>query len=215
MKKDFTKIKEKGVKDCSEQIQPLHLLELFGGIGAPRRALENTYEYFARAEEPSMTKRQLRNYSHERVKSVDYVEVLPYAVQAYNQMFDLSNRPQDIRLWNMKVNILVHGSPCFTGDTKVTMADGTQKPIRQIKIGDEVITGSHKVRGVTNWMDNGEKEIWLVKAEGLSFVHTTEHHRFWARITDSAKPDWIEACFLTEQSMIATYEKGTMGMLFF
>ena len=32
--KDFTNIKEKGVKDCNEQSQPIHLLELFGGIGA-------------------------------------------------------------------------------------------------------------------------------------------------------------------------------------
>lgn len=43
--KDFTKIKEKGVVDCDKQKQPLHLLELFGGIGAPRRALENTIRW--------------------------------------------------------------------------------------------------------------------------------------------------------------------------
>ncbi len=37
--KDFKKIKEKGVIDCDKQIIPIHLLELFGVIGAPRRAL--------------------------------------------------------------------------------------------------------------------------------------------------------------------------------
>ena len=46
--KDFTKIKEKGVPDCDRQQQPVHLLELFGGIGAPRRALENTLEKMIR-----------------------------------------------------------------------------------------------------------------------------------------------------------------------
>ena len=40
--KDFTKLNEKGVADCDKQKITLHLLELFGGIGAPRRALENT-----------------------------------------------------------------------------------------------------------------------------------------------------------------------------
>lgn len=111
-KKDFTKIKEKGVKNCNEQIQPIHLLELFGGIGAPRRALENTISELVKEQNPDATKRELRNKASDCIKSIDYVEVLPYAVQAYNRMFDLSNRPQDIRLWNLNVDILVHGSPC-------------------------------------------------------------------------------------------------------
>ena len=109
MKKDFTKIKEKGVLDCDKQIQPIHLLELFGGIGAPRRALENTISELVKKENPDKGKRTLRKLASDRIKSIDYVEVLPYAVQAYNQMFDLSNRPQDIRLWNLSVDILVHG----------------------------------------------------------------------------------------------------------
>jgi DNA (cytosine-5)-methyltransferase 1 len=67
------------------------ILELFGGIGAPRKALENLGV---------------------KVKSLDYVEILPYAVMAYNAIFDNGYRPQDIRLWNMRCDILVHGSPC-------------------------------------------------------------------------------------------------------
>ena len=106
---DFTKIKEKGVIDCDKQIQPIHLLELFGGIGAPRRALENTIAELVKEENPGKGKRELRKLASDRIKSIDYVEVLPYAVQAYNQMFDLNNRPQDIRLWNLNVDILVHG----------------------------------------------------------------------------------------------------------
>lgn len=112
MKKDFTKIQEKNVTDCDLQKQPVHLLELFGGIGAPRRALENSIAMFVKTENPDKNKRELRKMAAEKIKSIDYVEVLPFAVQAYNQMFDLSNRPQDIRLWNMNVDILVHGSPC-------------------------------------------------------------------------------------------------------
>ena len=110
--KDFKNIKEKGVPDCDKQSQPLHLLELFGGIGAPRRALENVLAQRVRLKFPELGKRELRKISESLIKSIDYVEVLPFAVQAYNQMFDLSNRPQDIRLWNLNVDILVHGSPC-------------------------------------------------------------------------------------------------------
>lgn len=112
IEKDFSKMQEKGVKDCEHQIQPVHLLELFGGIGAPRRALENVIVKRVREENPLAKKRELRKMAADYIKSIDYVEVLPYAVQAYNQMFDLNNKPQDIRLWNMNVDILVHGSPC-------------------------------------------------------------------------------------------------------
>lgn len=46
------------------------------------------------------------------IKSIDYVEILPYAVMAYNAMFDNDYKTQDIRDWNMDVDILIHGSPC-------------------------------------------------------------------------------------------------------
>lgn len=69
----------------------LKLLELFGGIGAPRSALENLKI---------------------KIKSVDYVEILSNAVKAYNAMYDLSYEPQDVLNWNLNVDLLVHGSPC-------------------------------------------------------------------------------------------------------
>lgn len=69
----------------------LKILELFGGIGAPRKALENL------------------GFD---IKSIDYVEILPFAVMAYNAIFDNNYKPQDICLWNMDVDILIHGSPC-------------------------------------------------------------------------------------------------------
>lgn len=69
----------------------IKILELFGGIGAPRKALE-------RMEVP--------------IKSIDYVEILPNAVASYNRLFDNNYKTQDIKEWNMKVDLLIHGSPC-------------------------------------------------------------------------------------------------------
>lgn len=69
----------------------LKILELFGGIGAPRKALENL------------------GFD---IKSIDYVEILPFAVQAYNSIFDINYKPQDVRGWNLNPDILIHGSPC-------------------------------------------------------------------------------------------------------
>lgn len=71
--------------------RPLKILELFGGIGAPRKALENLGF---------------------NIKSIDYVEILPFAVQAYNSIFDIEYKPQSVVGWNLNPDILIHGSPC-------------------------------------------------------------------------------------------------------
>ena len=69
----------------------IKILELFGGIGAPRKALMNLGV---------------------DVKSIDYVEINEKAVRSYNAMFDNSQKPQNVCGWNLKPDILVHGSPC-------------------------------------------------------------------------------------------------------
>ena len=71
----------------------IQTLELFGGIGAPRRALKNIGI---------------------DVKSIDYVEIDAKAVASYNAMFknDIKYNAQNIIGWNLKPDILIHGSPC-------------------------------------------------------------------------------------------------------
>lgn len=71
----------------------IKILELFGGVGAPKKALINL------------------GIPH---KSIDYVEIDIKAVQTYNALFKefSEHKPQDVRGWNLKPDILVHGSPC-------------------------------------------------------------------------------------------------------
>jgi DNA (cytosine-5)-methyltransferase 1 len=71
----------------------IQILELFGGIGAPRKALINLGV---------------------PVKSIDYVEIDEKAVRSYNAMFhkELEYKTQSVVGWNLKPDILIHGSPC-------------------------------------------------------------------------------------------------------
>lgn len=69
----------------------IQLLELFGGIGAPRKALLNL------------------GYEH---KAIDYVEIDEKSVRTYNALYDHLHKPQSVVNWNLKPDILVHGSPC-------------------------------------------------------------------------------------------------------
>lgn len=69
----------------------IKILELFGGIGAPRKALINL------------------GVEH---KAIDYVEIDEKAVRSYNAMYDRLHKPQSVVGWNLRPDILVHGSPC-------------------------------------------------------------------------------------------------------
>ncbi|PHV69179.1 DNA (cytosine-5-)-methyltransferase [Sporanaerobium hydrogeniformans] len=71
----------------------IQILELFGGIGSPRIAL--------------------RNMGIE-TKAIDYVEIDEKAVRSYNAMFEneLAYKTQSVVGWNLKPDILIHGSPC-------------------------------------------------------------------------------------------------------
>lgn len=71
----------------------IQILELFGGIGSPRIALRNMGI---------------------PTKSIDYVEIDEKAVRSYNAMFEdeFEQSPQSVVGWNLKPDILIHGSPC-------------------------------------------------------------------------------------------------------
>ncbi|WP_353846298.1 DNA cytosine methyltransferase [Clostridium sp. ZBS17] len=71
----------------------VQILELFGGIGSPRIAL--------------------RNLGID-VKAIDYVEIDEKAVKSYNAMFEkeLAYKIQSVVEYNLKPDILIHGSPC-------------------------------------------------------------------------------------------------------
>ena len=207
MKKDFTKNKEKGVKDCDKQAQPIHLLELFGGIGAPRRALENTIGQMVKTANPGQNKKEIRKKAAELTKSIDYVEVLPYAVQAYNQMFDLNNRPQDIRLWNLAVDILVHGSPCFTGETEILMGDGTYKAIKDIRPSNYVSFRNKKYK-VTNFWNQGVKDVITLVFNDGEPVTCTPNHKFLC-LKDDGGEEWVEAAELVPQDRVILQNDGS------
>ena len=71
----------------------IKLLELFGGIGAPRKALERL------------------GYN---VNVVDYVEIDAPAVKSYNAIYNETYEAQDILTWDkdLEVDMIFHGSPC-------------------------------------------------------------------------------------------------------
>lgn len=72
-------------------ISLIKILELFGGIGSPRKALINLGI---------------------PIKAIDYVEIDGKAVRSYNAIFhnDLKYKTGNVVGYNLKPDILIHGS---------------------------------------------------------------------------------------------------------
>lgn len=99
--------------------ETIQILELFGGIGSPRCALRNL---------------------NIPTKAIDYVEINEKAVRSYNSMFreELEYKTQTVVGWNLKPDILIHGSPCqdmsiaghqgkATGDGRINRGKAVQE----------------------------------------------------------------------------------------
>ncbi len=75
-------------------MKKIKVLELFGGIGAPRKALENLGI---------------------KCEFVDYVEIDKNPVNQYNSIFGTNHVSKNIISWvpkKQKIDLIIHGSPC-------------------------------------------------------------------------------------------------------
>ena len=143
----------------------LRVLELFGGIGAFTQAVKSL-------DLP--------------LDVVDYVEINPYSVKSYNAINDTQFEPQDITQFHAtggkysNIDIIMHGSPCFTEDALVLTKDGYKKII-DVKVGDYVLTHENTYEKVVNCFDNGVKEVMKLKVPNADVIKVTPNHKFWVR----------------------------------
>jgi Pretoxin HINT domain len=86
----------------------------------------------------------------------------------------------------------------FDPDTPVLMADGTEKPIKDVQIGDQVrVTEPNTDRTQTQTVvalhinqDTDLADVIVVRSDGRTAVlHTTPRHPFW----DSTSREWVYA----------------------
>ena len=92
---------------------------------------------------------------------------------------------------------------CLTGDTPILMADGTEKSLRNIHIGDNVATyqnGKLAVSVVQNWKNQGSDLVFTIRMESGIIIKGNERHPFlverdgyteWVRIKNLKAGDKI------------------------
>ena len=146
----------------------IKILELFGGIGSPRIALRNLGI---------------------PTKAIDYVEIDQRAVDSYNEMFknDLAYKTQSVVGYNLKPDILIHGSPCqdISIAGKKLGADkgsGTRSSLMWETINIIEQMGEWKpeyviwenVKGVLHKKMNGNFNQYLSEMERLGYTNNYE-----------------------------------------
>lgn len=145
----------------------LNYLSLFSGIGAPEKALVNLGVPF---------------------HLVNYCEIDKYASKSYAAVHGVS---EDLNLWDVtkitkdnikeRIDFITHGSPCFTGDTLVLVKDKGYIPIKDVSVGDKVLTHRNKYSEVTASQCTGNKDIYMINAMAFDSIECTENHRFYVR----------------------------------
>lgn len=175
----------------------IKLVELFGGIGAVRKALERENIEF---------------------ESAGYVEIDKNACKSYNAIFNENYSPMsvcDYHLPEEQIDLLVHGSPCFTADTLVLTRDSGYKKITEVNCDDFVLTHDNSYKRVVNFLEQGKKEIYRIKAMGFDCLETTSNHRFYvrergfkwdssarAKLRFFSEPKWVACENLTKDSFL-------------
>lgn len=145
-------------------MKKIKLLELFSGIGCQTQAL--------------------KNIGIEHIST--QCEIDKYAINIYNQLHGDTENLGDISkvdentLSEGQWDLITYSFPCFTGDTLVMTTNG-YKQIKDIQIGDNVITHTRSFKEVINVFNNGLKDIIKIKGMGVDEIKCTPNHRFYVR----------------------------------
>lgn len=141
---------------------------------------------------------------------LDYVSIddpIKDAKQAHSKSyrdgcFDWMRSVVETRLEPDAVVVMVM---CMVGSTPVLMADGTEKPLRDVRSGDAIATydrGRVAVSTVKNWKSQGHDDVYEIRTRGGRIVRANERHPFlvesdgsvrWVRLRDLKAGDAIVA----------------------
>lgn len=117
---------------------------------------------------------------------INYCEIDKFASTSYSLIHNINSTLNlgDISEINTNevkdFDLLVGGSPCFVGETLVLTLQG-YKEIKNIKVGDMVLSHDGKYHRVINVFNQGIKKTYAIKAMGFHEIKTTINHKFYVR----------------------------------
>lgn len=101
--------------------------------------------------------------------------------------------------------VVIH---CMTGDTPVLMVDGQEKPLRDVRIGDEVASyknGKIVSSKVVNWKNQGTDCLFTIRMKSGISVRANARHPFL--VNENGEEKWLR----TDQIKKGMYIRKVIG----
>ena len=161
--------------------------------------------YFFTSEHPFMTEQGWKSVKPEKTKERDGIELynqLTGALEVGDKIitgdgtFEITNikskeiNEPDMPLYNFHIsndksyvadNYVVHNKGCFLAGTLISMADGSQKPVEQVDLKDEVAVGGY-VFATGKFIINDLHDYNGIRVSGS---HMVKEDGAWTRVEDS------------------------------
>lgn len=101
---------------------------------------------------------------------------------------------------------------CMTGDTPVLMADGSEKPLRDIRPGDAIATyenGAITTSSVRNWANQGPDRVFTIRMKSGISVRANARHPFL--VVEDGEEVWQRTEALKKGNIIPRAIGGSGG----
>jgi len=101
---------------------------------------------------------------------------------------------------------------CMTGDTPVLMADGTERPLSAVRVGDYVATydeGRLRHARVCQWGSNGDDSILKITTNSGKIVRANGRHPFL--VSHKGELEWIQAKDLQPTQQIVAVKDSVVS----
>jgi len=98
---------------------------------------------------------------------------------------------------------------CMTGDTPVRMADGTERPLGDVRVGDEISTyedGAVSTSTVRNWCSQGRDDVFIIRLESGRTVRANARHPFLV-VDEEGRESWVRLSELQPGDRVVAISK--------
>lgn len=151
----------------------IRLITTFSGIGSQEMAFERLSKTFP--------------INWEIYKAVEFDK---YAIASYNAIHNTNFPTMDITKCHAEdfeikdkdkyFYIFFYSFPCLTDDSLI-LTDKGYKELKNINVGDKVLTKLNRYRTVVKKFDNGIHDTCYVNSFGFKNLHCTLNHKFYVR----------------------------------
>lgn len=143
----------------------MQIIDLFAGCGGLSTGFEQAGFNISLAVEKDLGAAETYKFNHPNT------QLLVEDITKLNNITQYIDKP---------IDGVIGGPSCFAGDTLVLTSRG-YIPIKEVQIGDEVISHDNKYHRVTNTINQGYRNVIILQGYAFSEMKVTKDHLLYVR----------------------------------